>query len=345
MGTRKRSLVTLALAGLLAACGDQAEPDYGALQVALTATAHTEVSAFRVTIVDWLTQDVLLDVTVPSTFDEDGRAVATTTRNWLAPRLHLVAGEARNAANEILARREALVMVVGGQTTSVELVLDIASMEGPGHLTVDLATNNGAHFARSELSNPEPGPNEWQSITIVEPDDFDLDPVETGFVVGSAALAGSPLHVFFAGDETSLDFQFPDTPGSFEVFAAAIDTYRMGTAHFFEFNTQSRTSKVNVYRVHDVHDLDGDGFNDILIASQEPSSVGPAYVRVWIDTTGDGVADERLAFMNHSAVTWQTFPGDDLRYWVRVENLITPAVQRIEIEGRESPYTVTVRDE
>jgi hypothetical protein len=26
--------------------------------------------------------------------------------------------------------------------------------------------------------------------------------------------------------------------------------------------------------------------------------------------------------MNHSAVTWQTFAGDDLRYWVRVESEI-----------------------
>jgi hypothetical protein len=52
---------------------------------------------------------------------------------------------------------------------------------------------------------------------------------------------------------------------------------------------------MNVCRVHDVHDLDGDGFNNILIAGQEPSSVGPAHVRVWIDTTGDGVANERLA--------------------------------------------------
>jgi hypothetical protein len=320
-----RAVFSMLPALLLAACGDAEDRPLGNLGLTMGATPHSEVVEFRIRVTDLLTDTVVADRVLPvDSGGGSGRATAYYLLT-LAARPHLVSGEARDSEGSTLAYREAWVAIARAQTSFVSLVFDIASVPLEGDLVAELVTNNGADLTRTSLTERHPGPSSWQSIGIHGTTDYENGWTYTGFVATGSALIFTSGPVFFGGFSTSLGFHFPEAPGVFVVIAAAIDDYQMGTAHLFTFDTNAQTSSMEVYRVHDIYDLNQDTKQDILVLSRAASSLNPtSEVRMFVDTDGDGRADWEASYDDHTILSWERRPTNPVSYQVRVRDNVSP---------------------
>lgn len=244
--------MVLILIGLIGCQGGPQLPDDVAeIEVALTGTSPSEIRGFNLRITDTSNNITIFDREILTRIS-DGKATGAQTIPVVPDRTYRLDAQAVDNAGVAIGQGEATVNATRGQRVRVPIVINLNPNPGLSTVQPTITANNPALVDATSVDGLSL-PGGTVTLRIDSYEDWDNDPMTTGFLFRDAAMRSSARL-----QTSSASFTLPSTPGVFEVHAYAVDRYGMGTAHEWRFDTVAGVSEpVDAYSLDEFQGAPG----------------------------------------------------------------------------------------